>query len=182
MLSNKIKNAERAKVAIAFLIIFGIVAITSVSILYQVGMLFAAGNTFNGIGLNLVVSGVCTPTLSNALINFGTVTPGSFAPTTNAETVSDVGSVSSNIVLYSTSSTTGNWVSGSFSFLVSNTVWDMASHPGSIVGNQLTNSISTDTEIFVPVGSSNNIYFGLNVPLGQAAATYTQGITVSLSC
>ncbi|MDE1762279.1 MAG: hypothetical protein KGH78_03760 [Candidatus Micrarchaeota archaeon] len=185
MLKNKnLKTASKQwhKTAAVLAILAIAIAITVLSMIGPIGVLFAAGTTFNGIGVNFIISGVCTPVLSNSLINFGSVTPGSFAPTANAETVTDSGSVGSNIVLYSTSTTTGNWVSGSLSFLVSNTVWDGASHASTIVGNQLSNTITTDTQIFVPVSSSNNLFFGLNVPVGQAAGTYTQGITVSLSC
>ena len=176
------ESVHGVRAAAALLLVLAILVAALVSVLGQVGVLYATTNTFNGIGFNIVVSGVCTPVLSNALINFGSVAPGSFAPTANVENIQDVGSVSSNIVLYSTSTTTGNWIYNANSFMAGNTVWDGATHASAIVGNQLTNTITTDTEIYVPVSSSNDLYFGLNVPVGQQPGTYTQGITVSLSC
>ncbi|MDE1762281.1 MAG: hypothetical protein KGH78_03770 [Candidatus Micrarchaeota archaeon] len=133
-------------------------------------------------GTITISSATCVPVISNSLITFPSTPPGSFAPVANAETITNSGSSSSYIVLYSTSTTTGNWLSGSLSFLVGNTVWDGASHASAIVGNQLTNSITTNSLMFVPSGGSNSIFFGVNVPVGQAAATYAQGITVSLTC
>lgn len=55
------------------------------------------------------------------------------------------------------------------------------------VGNELANVViapsGQDTNIMVPAnGGANVIFFGLNVPVGQTAATYNQVITVTLSC
>jgi hypothetical protein len=44
-------------------------------------------------------------------------------------------------------------------------------------------NVIVDTGIIVGTGaSSNNIYFGLNIPAGQSAAIYTQTITLEVSC
>ncbi|MDE1874339.1 MAG: hypothetical protein KGI04_04475 [Candidatus Micrarchaeota archaeon] len=140
--------------------------------------------TFNSVSSTITVStATCQPIVSNSLVNFGTVVPGSFAPTANAVNIKDSGTSAANVVLYSVSTTTGNWVYLSNSFLTSNTVWDGSLHASSISGNQLTNSITTDTKINVATsGSGNTLYFGVNVPKGQQPGTYTQGVTVTFSC
>ncbi|MDE1874341.1 MAG: hypothetical protein KGI04_04485 [Candidatus Micrarchaeota archaeon] len=181
--NNKASRARAAKSAFAFALVVASMVVAMLALFTQIGLVTAVTNTVNGIALSIQVQGVCNPILSNTLVNFGSVQPGSFAPTANAVNIQDSGSVASNIVLYSTSTTTGNWVYLSNSFLVSNTVWDVSYHSGAIVGNQLTNSITTDTKINVATsGSGNTLYFGVNIPAGQAPGTYTQGITVEFSC
>lgn len=139
----------------------------------------------NTLTYSATSSATCVPTVSNTLINFGTVKPGSFAPTANAVTVGDSGTAATYIYLYSISGTgsTGNWVYASNYFGVSNTLWNGASDGSSnLPANALTNSITTNTLLYVSPTVSNTIYFGVNVPKGQAPGTYSQGITVSLSC
>ena len=123
----------------------------------------------------------CIPSISNTLVNFGSVQAGGFAPTANAVQINNVGTGAGNIIIYSTSGTTGNWVYLSNSFLVGNTLWDLRSRSANN-GNQLTNSITTDTFNSLGAGDAADLYFGLNVPAGQPSGTYTQGITVALSC
>lgn len=185
---NKSRNVRQKQVvpAIAFGIVASLIALTLVEMLGYVGIVAAATNTVNTISVSLTVQGVCVPTLSSTLITFPPTKAGYFAPTANAVTIGDSGTVGSNIVLYSISdSGTGNWVSGSNSFGVSNTLWNPTSDTGSnLPANALTNSIATDTQLYVSPSPvvSNTIYFGVNVPAYQATGTYSQGITVSLSC
>lgn len=74
----------------------------------------------------------------------------------------------------------GNWISGSSSFYVSNTAWNPTSL-SVFDGNLLLPSL-TDTSMAVPGGGSSNIYFGLNVPPNQPAGTYNSIITIENSC
>ncbi|MCL5239185.1 MAG: hypothetical protein M1286_01780, partial [Candidatus Marsarchaeota archaeon] len=141
--------------------------------------------TFNSIQNTITISSAtCVPTISNTLITFPTTKAGFFAPTANVETVTDSGTAATYIYLYSLSdSNTGNWVSGGNKFGVSNTLWNPTSDGSSnMPANALTNSISTNTLLYVSPTVSNTIYFGVNIPKGQPAGTYAQGITVSLSC
>ncbi|MDE1855501.1 MAG: hypothetical protein KGH57_04260 [Candidatus Micrarchaeota archaeon] len=171
--------------AFAFLTVSAMIAVTLIAIFSPAALVFASTtNTFNGITTKVQVSGVCVPLITNTVINFGSVQPGFSASTSNAEKVTDSGSVSTNILLYSDSGValSGNWQDGGVgNFLVGNTLWDGQTHAANN-GNQLTNSITADTQIFVPVGTSANLFFGLNVPTGQVPGTYTQGITVTFSC
>ncbi len=169
----------------AFVTVSAMIAVTLIALLSPAVLVSGATtNTFNGITAKLTVSGVCVPDITNSLINFGTVEAGFYAPTNMPEQITDTGSVSTNVLLYSDSGValSGNWqAGGTGNFLVGNTLWDGRSRTANN-GNQLTNSITTDTQIFANVGTPVDIYFGLNVPAGQPAATYTQGITVSFSC
>lgn len=173
MLTNKLSDM--------LLLTIAVLGVASFAFIGQITLVSSAPvNTVNGIGLTLQVSGTCNPIISNALIDFGSVAPGSNAPTTNTVNVQDSGNTGSNIILYSTSdSGTGNWVYLSNSFGVSNTLWSATSGGASTA---LTNTVTTDSNIFVPASGSNDIYFGVNIPVGQAPGTYSQGITISLSC
>ncbi len=143
--------------------------------------------TFNSIQNTITISSAtCVPVVSNTLVNFGSVRAGYFAAVANAVTVNDIGSTAAAyIYLYSIYGTdlSGNWVYLSNSFTVSNTLWT----PTDLVNtnepsNTLTNTISTNTLLYVSPTISNTIYFGVNIPAGQHTGSYEQGITVSLSC
>ncbi len=186
--TNNTKTAREThlKALTAFIAVLALTSITVISILSQAGIVVAVTNTVNTISTTLHVAGVCVPDISNALINFQSTPAGSFAPTANAEFVSETGTVASNIYLYSVygTGTTGNWASGSNYFGVSNTLWNPTSDGSSnLPANALTNTISTDTQIYVSPGvATNDIYFGVNIPANTPTGTYTQGITISLSC
>ena len=151
----------------------------------------SAGWTANSVQsgtLTVSSGGTCIPVLSNTVILFsnavatGYVPAGSYAPTTNDVNVIDSGSSGGNLLVDASSSgTNGNWISTAGSFLVGNTLWSQSS--GSNTGNQLTNTVTGyNTKIPVLASGGNDIYFGLNVPKGQAAGTYNQVITVLFSC
>ncbi len=77
-----------------------------------------------------------------------------------------------------------NWIFGSNSFSVSNTLWNPTSLQ-SYSGNALVlySSIPADSKLVVTpgYGFSNSIYYGLRVPY-TAHGTYTQNIMVENSC
>jgi hypothetical protein len=77
-----------------------------------------------------------------------------------------------------------NWNYVTNSFLVTNTVWNLAPGTAYISANQLQGS-STDTK--VPLGGSNsqNIYFGIGVPSGQigsGSGSYSQTVNIISVC
>ncbi len=144
--------------------------------LLQGGVMFAGAAT-NTITGTVNVPLTCALDISNTAISFGTVLPGSSAPTTNVIVLSDtIGNTNANAVVYG-----GNWIgSPSGTMGVSNTLWAKTSGgPGTALGY----TTGVDTGIVVPTGAStNDIYFGLNVPAGQTAAVYTQTITLEVTC
>jgi hypothetical protein len=142
----------------------------------------SAGWTANSVQsgtLTVSSSGsTCVPVLSNTLITFPSTKPGSYASTSNAETVTNSGTATSNIMIDG-----GNWISTSpaAAFWVTNTLWSATS--GANIGTQLTNTITGfDTKVQVASSSSATLYFGVNIPVGQTAATYAETINVLESC
>jgi PGF-pre-PGF domain-containing protein len=148
---------------------------------WDIGWLNGAPTVFNMSNKPPTIT--CIPVISNTLITFPTTGSGLFAPTANAENVVDSGTAASNIIVYGT-----NWISttSSASFLVGNTLWSATSSPTSAIGTQLGNLITNpsgqDTLIPLKAGGGNVIFFGLNVPPGQAAGAYNQLITIATSC
>ena len=134
---------------------------------------FATGSS-NTVAASLVVPNTCIPEVSNTAITFPSTQPGGFANTANDVTITNFGNAASNVLASGTS-----WVAGSNNFGVTNTLWSATS--GANIGTQLTGS-AVDTKIVTNSGASNNIYFGVNVPVSQAAGTYSQTITISTSC
>jgi len=161
----------------------GISVIASATLLAVLGfVLLQGGVVLAGASSNTITGTVNVPTtcaldISDSAINFGSVLPGSSAPTTNSIALSDsIGNAGANAMVYGI-----DWSgSPSGTMGVSNTLW--AKTPGPPSGTPLSNVI-VDTGIIVGTGaSSNNIYFGLNIPAGQSAAIYTQTITLEVSC
>jgi hypothetical protein len=127
---------------------------------------------------SMTVLSTCEISLSNSVITLPATAPGSFAPTDNGVvTDSNPGNLAGNVVIYG-----GNWIgTGSNTFYVTNTVWNPSSSPTQIIGNQLTSSPFTSL-LQIPAAGSSTIYFGANVPSGQAADTYSQNIVIETSC
>jgi hypothetical protein len=141
----------------------------------SVGAVVNSVSTNNVIVVNSIIVGGCIPLINaNSVIAFPETVPGSFAPTSNVVNIGNAGTATSNILIEG-----GNWISGTSSFLVGNTLWSATS--GGNIGTQLSNT-AVDTQIIIPAGDSNSIYFGLNVPTGQAAGTYSQTINALTSC
>jgi hypothetical protein len=110
----------------------------------------------------------------------------------NTVAVTDTGNRNSNILVQGIGAgfaTNGNWVYGTNTFGVSNTIWGPTSNtafsPGSVVGgaNEVyLSAILVDTYIPVNTVSANSIYWGVSVPVGQLPGTYTSNILISSSC
>ena len=131
------------------------------------------------------VTNVCGIKLSNSLIDFGTIQPGSSVATANLVTDTNLaGTVNANIFVEGS-----NWIvpGSSPNFFAANTLWDDksdATYTGTAVnfGGTPAPSNFLDTKITVNTVSANFIYFGLGVPGGQSAASYTQNIIIENSC
>ncbi len=189
MANTKISRNSLASMA-AFAAVSALVVLVLFAIISPMTSYATVTNTVNALTGCLIVPGTCTPSFTNTVIYFsnaqtvGYVQPGSYAATQNDVNVVNLGNYNGNIAVsaFSGSPATGNWISTAGSFLVGNTLWSLTS--GQNIGTQLTNTVSgVDTKIPVKANSgTNDIFFGLNVPTGQAAGSYNQVITVFLSC
>ncbi|MEM3181447.1 MAG: hypothetical protein QXV17_10330 [Candidatus Micrarchaeaceae archaeon] len=130
------------------------------------------------------VQSVCYISLTPNAINFGSIFANANVPTNNLITDSNTnGNTQATLLVYG-----GNWIQSANSaiqFGVSNTLWDAASQT-TYNGIPLSNSL-TNTGIIIPASTyntigSNSIYFGLGVPGGTPAGSYTQTITIENSC
>ncbi|MDE1810699.1 MAG: hypothetical protein KGH66_01510 [Candidatus Micrarchaeota archaeon] len=160
------------------------IAVLAIAAALAVGIMlpdlaFAFNNpSFNTVTATLTIPSVCTVTVSNTAINFGSVSPTSNAPTANAVTDTNAGGVPANILLDGT-----NWVYLSNSFFVSNTEWDFSSNPG-LSGNTLGIAPGNLVDTYNVIGSTQKVtlFFGIFVPPQQAVGTYTQTVTVENKC
>ncbi len=123
-----------------------------------------------------VTTTVCTISLSANQINFGLLNPFASTSTVNSITDTNSGNVNAYLLAYGS-----NWISGSNSFYVSNTVWSPLSGTSYSSSNKLSAS-ATNTLLVIPASGSNTIYFGLGIPGDQAVGTYQQTITLENSC
>ncbi len=143
----------------------------------------ASGNslTVTNVIFTVNVLGACFISLSNGLINFGSINPGANTPyTSNVVTDNAYGSnINSNILIEGTNS-----VSGGNNFYVSNTVWasaNVAYTSGTAL--QLFPGNLYNTGISMPTSNvANNIYFGIAVPPGEPSGTYTSNIVLENLC
>ncbi|MDE1865013.1 MAG: hypothetical protein KGH94_00010 [Candidatus Micrarchaeota archaeon] len=154
-----------------------------------------AGTTSNTVSGTVGVQKVCAiSTVSATAINFGSIFPGGNVNTANALTITDSGgNAASNILVEGglgnlLGSNNDIWVgtSASNTIYISNTLWSAASQ-GSYTGTALTNAL-VDTAVVLPAptqaspSKSNTIYFGMGVPSGTPADTYTTNIIVETTC
>jgi len=155
---------------------FAVVSALFTTVLLELPAIVFADTSSNSISASVVVNTVCTTELSNTLITFPSLQPGGYANTANVVTITNSGNKAANTLVEGT-----DWTYSSYDFDVSNTLWSATS--GGNIGTQLTPAPTlTDTAIVVNAGSSNQIYFGVNVPVGQAPGTYSSTITIELSC
>ncbi len=174
------RNNELVLSALAFAIVSSITAFVLYVLLSPVIISVSAASFSNTIGGNVAIPNTCIPEVSDLIINFGSVPAGSYAPTSNAETVTNFGNAASNVFVDG-----GNFVYLSNTFLVGNILWDDASQSGAS-GNQLTNSITGvggDTQLVAGSdGGTATVYFGSNVPATSLPGSYQATVNVMLSC
>ena len=127
----------------------------------------------------MVVASICTVSLSNTAVNFGTVEISGNAPTANDIADTNEGNIAANILLDGT-----NWVYSSNSFFSANTIWDFSSHSGGVSGNTLGLAPGNivDTSYVLDISQKADLFFGTQVPNQQAVGTYSQTITIENKC
>ncbi len=134
-----------------------------------------SANTQENLNANVVVSSTCEIGLNTGVINFGSLNGGQSTNTNSLVTDTNNGNANTYLWVYG-----GNWIAGVTNFGVSNTLWDRTSD-SSFIGNALTLTPANTAE-YIPTTASNNIYFGVQIPSAQAAATYNQLITILNTC
>ena len=125
-----------------------------------------------------VTAATCTISLTPTSINFGQVLPDQNYAT--SKYISDMNGGGTNAYLYIYGS---NWINATNTlnnFYVSNTVWNPSSL-SSYGGNELALT-STNTLILIQAGKTSNVFIGASVPSGQAAALYSQTLTITNAC
>ena len=142
-------------------------------------------STANAITAMVDVQGTCYITLSTNTISFGSIVSSANVPTNVLVTDTDNGGNAASTLLVGGNDWTQT-ASPHTTFGVSNTLWDATSQ-GSYAGTALSNSlVTTGISIAAPntvtTTTSNSIYFGLNIPGGTPAGTYSQDITIENSC
>jgi hypothetical protein len=176
--------------------------LSAATIVFVLGMLMGVGSvlsfggtTTNTLQANVQVQKVCAITsVNNALINFVAIAPGGNDNTANGVTITDSGgNFASNILV---AGGVGNYISpgnniwigssASNTIGISNTLWNPSS-VGTYSGNALSNTL-TDTKVVLPAptqaspSTTNVIYFGMGVPSGTPADTYTTNIILETTC
>jgi hypothetical protein len=169
-----VEKIEQAKSIIALALVLFLISVLFLMI-FPIRIFLAAYtglNTINALPACVVISATCTPSFTNTAIIFPSNIAGGLAPTTNDVNVLDTGNLPTNIYVG------GNaWTYIANSFAVGNTLWSPTS--GGNIGTQLTGAVSgADTQIRMKANLANDIFFGVNIPQGQTAATYTQTINV----
>ena len=133
---------------------------------------------YNSTNNATVISPSCIVSLNTSTINFSSVSPGTDTGSTNqVVNVTNSGNAqATNVTIKGTAWSDG----GSNTMPVGQTEWGTSGFAyGS--GTALTTSDAVVTSN-LGAGSSILIYFGLGVPQGQAAGSYTQTITLSMNC
>jgi len=173
------------KLALSISVSAAAVAITIISLLSGLFGVAYAATSVGTVGGNVVVSAVCTISLTNTIIAFGGssgVAPGT-ASSANQVLDTNDGNTQAWVWAYG-----GNWIGPSpqdnGNFFVTNTLY--GEFGSSTPANALTLT-SANTAIFLPAPSinaptSNGIYFSVNVPVGVAAGTFQQAITITNTC
>ncbi len=145
---------------------------------------YAATNSVANVISNVQVGEACTISLPSNAIDFGTQYPGVDLAPTNAITDQNQGNIGAYLYVDA-----GNWIgAGTNTFYATNTVYGITSGSiSNVVPFYLAAGSPTNTLVLLPAGTpgvagSNTIYFGVNVPIGQPADTYTQNIIITNVC
>lgn len=166
------------KVSIATLLLMSLSVAAAFVLSPLTGFVLGANSLSSNVIGTVTVPSTCFATVSPNAINFGSLAPTTqYAPANQVVDSNAGGNVAANIVVSGTDWTT----SGSGNFLVTNTVWNPTNTVTFTQSNDLT-LLPVDTKIQMSAGGSGNIFFGVQIPSGQAVGTYTQTITIESSC
>ena len=152
------------------------------AVLAIIGVVIGAAKAYTStdtITAQVTVPSICVVSLSTNSIDFGTVNAGADTGSANQQVnITNTG----NTQATSTTIKGTDWSDGGVnSFAVGNTEWSTSAFTyGS--GTDLTTTDATIPGGNLNPGSSLTLYFGVGVPSGQAAATYTQTITITMNC
>lgn len=143
---------------------------------FEMPLAFAANQIAPNVILTVTVNTVCEISLNTQTINFGVITASQNTLTTSQNVLdSNGGNVGAYAWVYG-----GNWIGGASSFGVMNTTW-ASSNTAYRPAAPLTD-VSANTVILISAAGNANVWFGLGVPSGQAANTYTQNIIITNVC
>jgi hypothetical protein len=178
---SKFKDRVFALSAVAVLVAVLAAGIATLLSNSFVGLASATNTGSVNIVAQVTVNAVCEVSLSPGSLTFPAMSPGVGSPTQTSVTDNNIGNGAGYIWIYGSgwTQTTG----GTNTFAVGDTVWNYNS-VGSWSGTALTGS-SVNTAILVAGGTGANgnvINFGVNVPIGQPAATYAQNIVILNAC
>ncbi|MCW6160443.1 MAG: hypothetical protein LVQ95_05160 [Candidatus Micrarchaeales archaeon] len=180
------RRDNRGKTAFT-IFIASIAAIAFISLFAFDSILSNASTASTNVIASATVNSVCIMSISNTAIDFGLVSPTVSTATSNIVAIIDTGGNAPANVLVAG----GNWIFGSNSFYVANTLWNPTSASAG-VGNALalytglTSLVDTFIQVPAPTLSVpttyNNIYFGVGIPGGTPAGIYTQNIVYGYNC
>lgn len=137
------------------------------------------------VGGNVLVTSVCTISLSNTVIAFGGaggVPPGT---SSSANQILDTNDGNTQAWVWTAG---GNWIgpqtADNGNFYVTNTLYGLSGLATPATPLTLT---TANTQIFLPIPTlnsptSNAIFYSVSVPVGAAAGTFQQAITVTNTC
>lgn len=127
------------------------------------------------------VSSSCTLQASNTAVAFPATAAGNNAPLANTVSATNNGNIEGYIWISGTSWATS--ANAAINFFVTNTIFSNA--PNQNGAGYLSNSITlsaANTAILIPAIASNTLYFGVNIPAGQASNSYSQNIVLQTVC
>lgn len=169
--------------------------LTMPSVTNDVGTIQIYGNivdsatTFTGGTTNLITTNTitvtagatCTLALSNSVIDFGTLTSGTNLAPQNAVTDTNSGTAASYLWLYGS-----NWIQiGAVTpnFYVTNSVFSNAlSQTGTGYLYNAVTIASANSGMLVTTTTPNTLFFGINVPSGEPAVSYSSNIAIFNAC
>lgn len=173
---TKEKIVAIAAVLILFTVLFGT--------LFSIGLSYASSAAVN-IVANVQVTGACTLSLSNSVINIGSLNPGTSLAPQNAVTDTNGGNSNSYLWLYGS-----NWIligAVTPNFYVTNTIFSNAIGSSGEGAGYLFNALtiaSANSGMLVGItpADTNTLFFSVNVPAGQPAASYSSNIAIFNNC
>ena len=137
-------------------------------------------NTTYGAVIPVSTSSTCTFTLSNSIVNFGSINPGTQDATSgtswNSILITNTGTAASDISLSGTT-----WAYNSNSFDSGNTVWDWQSGTSWATANKIP-STTTSTSYSLSPSGTKNMFFGVGIPAATPGGAYQQTIDIISSC
>ncbi len=172
----------RARRALGIMIVFA-ATLAAVYSLYVFQSSIPLAYASNQVAPNVIATATVPSSCAISLSPTGGFTFASQAPGTNTVTTpnsivdTNGGNVGTFAWIYGS-----NWVGGASSFGVRNTTWSGASTTGYGSANALTTTTANTGLVVASGGGTATIYFGVGVPVGQAANTYTQNIVITNVC